>query len=78
MARGAGPVVHSDLAGGYAVSERFWEMRRGPTLMCRFRGPLNEAEFLFIENHFQVLPLAIFGGSGSIGECLQKTRVVPR
>ena len=55
MARGAGPVVHGDRAGRYTVSQRFGKC----AVPLRYQNrSLNEAEFDFMNNHFQVRQMA--------------------
>jgi hypothetical protein len=60
VAHGAGPVVHDDLAGGYAVSERFG--KRAITLrnVLDQDRSLRALELLLLENHFHVLQRAYF------------------
>ncbi len=58
MACGSGPVVHGDLAGGYAVSQRFEKCAVALRNVPYQDRASNEAELLFMDNHFQVLQMA--------------------
>jgi hypothetical protein len=58
VAHSAEPVVHGNLAGGYAVSERFGKCTVVLRSVLYQDRSLSEAEFHFMENHFHVLEMA--------------------
>jgi len=52
VAHGAEPVVHDDLADGYAVSERFGKCAVALRIVLDQDRSLSALELLLLENHF--------------------------